>query len=74
MARKLTKSREVTSMTSKISPDLGPSLVTISASAPEQEKAEINEVKQVLSKVGKWEPDTEEKQKKREGWLKKELK
>lgn len=53
MARKLTKSREVTSMTSKISPDLAESLVTISASAPEQEKAEINEVKQVLSKVGK---------------------
>lgn len=30
--------------------------------------------KQVLSKLGKWEPDTEGKQKKREGWLKKELK
>ena len=54
MARKLTKSREVTSTTSKI-PQIRCkiSIVIISVSTTEQERVKINEEKQVLSKLGK---------------------
>lgn len=45
MARKLTKSREITSVTSQIPPDLGPRflLLLFSISAAEQEIVKRNE-------------------------------
>lgn len=58
-------------MTLKISPRSGSKIsIVMSVRATEQERVKINEEKQVLSKLGKWEPDTEGKQKEREGWLK----
>lgn len=50
MARKLTKSREITSVISEIPPDLGPRflLLLFSISAAEQEIVKKNEEKQVL--------------------------
>lgn len=54
MARKLTKSREITSVTSEIPPDLGPRflLLLFSISAAEQEIVKRNEEKQVLPNWG----------------------
>lgn len=76
MARKLTKSREITSTTSEISPDPGPRflLLLFSISAVAKEIAKRNEEKQVLPKSGTWEPDMERKQKKAWRMIKKRTK
>lgn len=77
MSNRATRSRTVTSKTSKICPDLHPRflvLLLLLVSVTQTRKENINVEKQVPSKLRKWEPDMEEKQKKREGWLKSERK